>query len=215
MPGATDPTPTAQQSRFFTPAEVALHHQRGDIWVSWLGHVYNLTALVDEYYGDSRLLPIIQNAGKDISHWFDPTTGDLQLCTDPRTGLRVPKCPDGIPVHVPHVTQPSATLAWEVETPWWLDARKYQDVNTLIGDETVLEICTEEPIQAIVDRYVKHNAHAKGYVWKYLGRVLDMSATFAENGIANESEDMERIGINELDWLPALFLYFADDLTVA
>ncbi|KAI9168389.1 hypothetical protein H9P43_007761 [Blastocladiella emersonii ATCC 22665] len=213
--------------RYYTPAEVFAHRHQDDVWVSWLGHVYDLTPLIKTYYGDPRLVPIIQNAGQDISHWFDAATGDLAMRTDPRTGLRVPVCPDGVPVHVPDVTQVRAELAWEVSVPWWLDHAKYRIgrlsrktrrvriVNTLNGDETQLEICTEEPIQAIVQRYLAFNAHAKAYTWKYLGRVLDLSATFAENGIPDESAELERIGINEQDWLPALFLYFSDDLTVA
>jgi hypothetical protein len=72
----------------------------------------------------------------------------------------------------------------------------------------------EEPVNAIVERYHKYNAHAKGYVWKHNEKVLDLGATLAENGLVDERKEMETIGINEKDWLPALFLYYADDLSI-
>ena len=37
--------------RYFTPAEVELHNAPTDLWLSWLGHVYDLTKLAEEYKG--------------------------------------------------------------------------------------------------------------------------------------------------------------------
>lgn len=37
--------------RYFTPSEVAEHNQPEDLWVSYLGFVYNLTPLVQEFKG--------------------------------------------------------------------------------------------------------------------------------------------------------------------
>lgn len=63
--------------RYFTPSEVAEHNQPEDLWVSYLGFVYNLTPLVQEFKGDLLLKPILEVAGQDISHWFDPKTKDV------------------------------------------------------------------------------------------------------------------------------------------
>ncbi|KAG5457343.1 MAG: hypothetical protein BJ554DRAFT_2673 [Olpidium bornovanus] len=128
--------------------------------------------------------------------------------------------------------------------PWWLDRKRYGKgrltkkprkiiiVNTLTNDECTLEVrgageragsggafagltvCDEETMTAIQKRYLRYNSHAKGYMWKRLGAVLDMSQTLEENGIRDESDDMERVGMDIDDWLPRLHLYFADDLTV-
>lgn len=65
------------QRRYFTPSEVAEHNQLEDLWVSYLGFVYNLTPLVEEFKGDLLLKPILEVAGQDISHWFDPQTRDV------------------------------------------------------------------------------------------------------------------------------------------
>ncbi|XP_028338957.1 cytochrome b5 domain-containing protein 1 isoform X3 [Physeter macrocephalus] len=96
------------QRRYFTPAEVAQHNQPEDLWVSYLGNVYDLTPLAQEYKGkghtlgqrrgcvwgvlgswmasidgscsfpgDLLLKPIVEVAGQDISHWFDPDTRDV------------------------------------------------------------------------------------------------------------------------------------------
>nr|KAF6415439.1 cytochrome b5 domain containing 1 [Molossus molossus] len=65
------------QRRFFTPVEVAQHNRPDDLWVSYLGYVYDLTPLAQEYKGDLLLKPIVEVAGQDISHWFDPKTRDV------------------------------------------------------------------------------------------------------------------------------------------
>nr|AAI55726.1 Cyb5d1 protein [Danio rerio] len=66
-----------RRSKYFTPSEVSLHNTINDIWVSYLGKVYDLTPLLEAYKGDVLLKPIIECAGKDISHWFDPKTKDV------------------------------------------------------------------------------------------------------------------------------------------
>uniref|UniRef100_A0AAZ1XT20 Cytochrome b5 domain-containing protein 1 n=1 Tax=Oreochromis aureus TaxID=47969 RepID=A0AAZ1XT20_OREAU len=62
--------------RYFTPSEVAAHNTAEDLWVSFLGKVYDLSPLMSQYKGDVLLLPIMEFAGKDISSWFDPKTED-------------------------------------------------------------------------------------------------------------------------------------------
>jgi hypothetical protein len=59
------------------------------------------------------------------------------------------------------------------------------------------------------------NAHAKGYMWKRLGTLLDMSSTLDGNGIPDETAKFEQLGVSEDEWFPVIHLYFSDDLTVA
>ena len=68
--------------RYFTPSEVAAHNVQSDCWVSFLGTVYNLTSLCEKHAGDILLKPIVANAGKDISHWFDEKTKDVRFRTN-------------------------------------------------------------------------------------------------------------------------------------
>ena len=42
-------------SKFFTSTEVAAHNSPDDIWVSFLGGVYNITALAQKYSGSEAL----------------------------------------------------------------------------------------------------------------------------------------------------------------
>jgi cytochrome b involved in lipid metabolism len=62
--------------RWFTATEVGTHNSVTDCWVTISGRVYDLTAL---FATNPPLLcePIIMNAGKDISHWFEPRTFDM------------------------------------------------------------------------------------------------------------------------------------------
>lgn len=65
----------------------------------------------------------------------------------------------------------------DADKPWWADeqyqigslsskARKIQIVNTLTGDEHILEVGGEETVSEIQDRYLHYNAHAGSYTWK-------------------------------------------------
>ena len=40
--------------RYFTPEEIELHNAPEDCWLSWLGHVYDLTPLIQENVGKPR-----------------------------------------------------------------------------------------------------------------------------------------------------------------
>lgn len=53
-----------------------------------------------------------------------------------------------------------------------------------------------------------YNSHAKGYMWKRLGTLLDMALTLEQNGIKDESATFETLGIDEDQWLPVIHLYF-------
>ena len=78
-----------------------------------------------------------------------------------------------------------------------------------------LQVCSEEILSEIQDRYLKYNAHAASYTWKYNGQNLDMDKTLEENGVLDESEEFYKLGMNDEHFLPAIHLYFNDDLTDA
>lgn len=48
MPGLVRP-------KFYTPKEVSVHNTPEDLWVSFLGRVYNLTPLCEKYKGLLKL----------------------------------------------------------------------------------------------------------------------------------------------------------------
>ncbi|KAJ3215374.1 Cytochrome b5 domain-containing protein 1 [Dinochytrium kinnereticum] len=212
---------TPDLSRYYTRAEVELHNAPTDLWISWLGMVYDLTVLAEERKGDPLLAPILKNAGKDISHWFDKRTGDLKQHINPLTGAVTPYTPEGRFLHVPPPLPRADWAVCETVTPWWLDrdaycigklsqrTRKIRIINTLTKDEHVIEVCAEERLSAIQERYMAYNSHAKGYMWKRLGVLLDMNVTLEQNGIRDEGIHMERLGMDEEQYLPAIHLYFS------
>ena len=67
----------------------------------------------------------------------------------------------------------------------------------------------------ILDRYLELNLHAASYTWKRLGRVLDMDKNLEENGIPDETDELLELGIDTEEYIPAIHLYFNDDLTIA
>ena len=67
----------------------------------------------------------------------------------------------------------------------------------------------------IMARYLMYNGHANSYTWKYEGKNLDMIKTLSDNGIQDEDEEFYELSMNDDTYLPALHLYFNDDLTEA
>ncbi|CAG2257939.1 cytochrome b5 domain-containing protein 1-like [Mytilus galloprovincialis] len=211
--------------KYFTPKEVAVHNTVDDLWVSFLGKVYNLTPLCEKYKGDVLLKPIIQAAGGDISHWFNPKTKDIRTHVDPQTGCEIPYCPNGRFVHIPP-PYPDSFWANDFGRPWWKDdsylvgilsqkTRKVKIINTLTSQDHVIEVCSEEIMTEILERYLKYNAHAASYTWKYDSRNLVMGSTLEENGIEDEDEEFYKLSMNDDTFLQAIHLYFNDDLTEA
>lgn len=87
--------------------------------------------------------------------------------------------------------------------------------------EDILYICSEDNINTIQQRYITYNKHATSYTWKALSPKtgtysnLDMEGTLETNGIIDESSQYEAVGLDEEFFIPTLFLYYNDDLTVA
>jgi hypothetical protein len=78
----------------------------------------------------------------------------------------------------------------------------------------LLEVCAEERLRDIRDRYLVYNRHAMSYTWKRLGRVLNMELNLEENGIPDETDEFSQLNIDEDQYIPALHVHFNDDLTV-
>jgi hypothetical protein len=76
-------------------------------------------------------------------------------------------------------------------------------------------VCSEESINEILDRYKEINEHAESYTWKRLQHPLDMEITLAENEIPDEYDEHISLDIDPEEYIPALHLYFNDDLTEA
>lgn len=215
--------------RVYTPTEVSVHNDRKDIWVSLFNRVLDLTPLLaSEDFGELAA-PIVAAAGEDVSHWFDADTGDLKFHIDPVTNLRMPYVPRGRFIHVPP-TNPVSTWRTDFGKPWWKNeefvigrlstkTRKIRVVNTLTTQDDLLEVCSEETLLEIQDRYTDYNKHAGSYTWKALDagefRPLDMELTLAENGVEDLTEEFAQLSIDPDEYIPVIHVYFNDDLTSA
>ncbi|KAM8973726.1 cytochrome b5 domain-containing protein 1 [Pelodytes ibericus] len=208
---------------FYTPREVSRHSTVHDLWVSHLGRVYDLTPLAKQHQGDILLKPIIEAAGKDISHWFNAKTGDVKTYIDPQTGCLKYFTPQGRFLHVPP-SCPSSDWDTSFGRPWWKDplyeigilsskTRFIRIINTLTSQEHTLEVCSEENMWEILHRYLACNAHAASYTWKSCGIALDMDKTLQENGVKDEDEEFDQLKIDSDLFTPSILLYFNDDLT--
>jgi hypothetical protein len=87
----------------------------------------------------------------------------------------------------------------------------------LTRKEDVINVCQEETINDIQDRYLEFNRHAKSYTWKAVQKdefvTLNMDLTLEENNVKDESEEFARLGMDEEFYVPTLHIYFNDDLT--
>ncbi|XP_047444259.1 cytochrome b5 domain-containing protein 1 [Mugil cephalus] len=209
--------------RYFTPSEVAAHNTASDLWVSFLGKVCDLSALMSLHKGDALLLPIMECAGKDISSWFDPKTKDVLKYVDPLTSCVRYYTPRGRFIHIPP-TGPRSDWDSDFGEPWWRDARYevgrlsaktrwIRVLNTLTSQETRLQVCSEETLEEILQRYLRYNSHARSYTWKHNGQILDMSQTLSQNQVPDEDHQLEELLLDPDLFTPALLLHFNDDLT--
>lgn len=91
-------------------------------------------------------------------------------------------------------------------------------MNILTQQRDLLQVCFEESVEEIRERYLEYNAHAASYTWKHLQNgefvPLDMESTLKDNGMEDESDEFERLSINQDYYTPVVHLYFNDDLTV-
>ena len=129
-------------------------------------------------------------------------------------------------MHVPPATPDSE---WEPDfaVPWWEDEARYcignltkrtrqiKICNTLTRDTVTIEVASEESLNEILDRYTDKNVHAASYTWKRMGTVLDMAKNLEKNGIIDEREELLELGMQPDEYIPAIHLYFNDDLTIA
>lgn len=76
-----------------------------------------------------------------------------------------------------------------------------------------VQVCSEETLAEILQRYLRYNCHACSYTWKYDGVSLDMSATLSENNVPDDDQQLEELRLDRDLFTPAILLYFNDDLT--
>lgn len=205
------------KQRFFTAEEVSNHNTANDCWVVLFGEVYDLTAIVQKNIANPLTTPLLQAAGTDITYWFDTASREPRVRTDPTSGQQDFYCPKGRYLHIDS----------EGEVKWWKDsshiigrltkkARRIRIINMINDHCTILEVPSEEIIKEILTRYLRYNKHGASYVWKRLGRPLDMQKTLSENGIEDEDGEFDRLDVTHANWyIPAIHLFFSDDLTVA
>nr|KAF6455564.1 cytochrome b5 domain containing 1 [Rousettus aegyptiacus] len=78
---------------------------------------------------------------------------------------------------------------------------------------TPAEVGALESMWEILHRYLPYNVHAASYTWKYEGKNLNMDYTLEENGIRYEEEEFDYLNMDGTLHIPAILLYFNDDLT--
>ena len=106
--------------RYYTPDEIMMHNCAEDCWVSIFDRVYDITSLI--HANRSALAePLIREAGRSVSHWFDRNTDDVKTHMDPERNIETPFTPEGRFIHVP----PADPCEWatDYETPWWKDEK--------------------------------------------------------------------------------------------
>eukprot|EP00397_Hematodinium_sp_SG-2012_P059346 GEMP01075950.1.p1 GENE.GEMP01075950.1~~GEMP01075950.1.p1 ORF type:complete len:230 (+),score=46.82 GEMP01075950.1:46-735(+) len=209
--------------RYYTFDEVQAHDKANDCWVSYFGNVYDLTMLLAVNKGHLAM-PIIRAAGSDVSHWFDEKTRMPKTFIDPDTLCEEFNYPQGRYIHVPPMF-PTTDFDDVADTPWWTEkgqywvgkltsaVRKIRIMNLLTKQSDEVQVPAEETLEEIQNRYLENNFHAKSYVWKRLGKPLDLQKTLEENGLTDETQEYLKLGMDPDDHIPTIHLYFLDDLT--
>ena len=89
----------------------------------------------------------------------------------------------------------------------------------LTRKETIIQICQEETISEIKNRYMEYNLNSNSYTWKALIKgefvTLQLTQTLEENGIKDETEHFVDLGMDEDFNIPNIYIYYHDDLNYA
>lgn len=215
--------------RYHLPYEVAQHNTPGDIWISFLGNVVDLTSLVREYSG-ALSEPLIRVAGTDVSHWFDEQTRDVKKHVDAVTNLVRYYTPMGLFPHIPP-SEPMANWDTSFGIPWWKDKKFFigklssqvriiRIKNVLTNTENTVEVPCEETVAEIRERYLEINAHAHSYTFKAIissidgsseFEELDLRKTLQENGVIDETATFEDHSIPSNEFVPVIHAYWNDE----
>jgi Cytochrome b5-like Heme/Steroid binding domain len=215
-----------KKRRYYIPEEVEFHNTAFNCWVSFFNEVYDISSLLQSHQGiihlgDALCHPLIKVAGSDISYWFNKETGDPRTFIDPVSNLETVYCPWGEYLHI-NKSLPTGTVP---ALPWWKDKEKYligkltkktrkiRIINMLTKEEECIKVASEETLYEILDRLLDINTHSGSYTWKRQGRPLDMELTLEENGIPDESSEFLKYNLDDDFYIPALHLYYNDDLT--
>ena len=128
------------------------------------GKVYDVSPLLLQHMKDSLATPLIDAAGTDVSHWFDPLTRNPKTRVSPLSNCTEVHCPQGRFLHVPP-EKPEQGFSTEVTTPWWLDEKSYgigrlaektitlKVCNTLSKQTVTMTVPVEETVAEIEERY--------------------------------------------------------------
>lgn len=217
--------PAYSNKRYYTWTDIEPHSFAHDIWIVLFGKVLDLTELVQSNIESPLCQPLIDFAGKEVTHWFNQKTKEPKTKVDPDTARKVHYCPNGRYLHIPSGLPGTDDEPFE-EVPWWRNdrfvigqltskSRKLRIVNMLSHHTDVIEVPCEETIDEIQTRYCVVNDHAPSYTWKtYTIKPLDMEGTLDENEIVDDTQKYEALNIPENKWYtPPILIYFNDDLT--
>ena len=151
----------AKRKRYYTKNDVSKHFQSGDLWITMFNRVLDLSPLIQDNFTSALCKPLIDNAGKDISHFFNPKTQEPLTRIDASTGNKVFFTPYGRFLHVLPVQATSeAELMPKNGIPWWRDTkyrigllsekeRRVRVINMLTHQEHVVGCPCEETIEEI------------------------------------------------------------------
>nr|CAD7430361.1 unnamed protein product [Timema monikensis] len=98
-------------------------------------------------------------------------------------------------------------------SPTFLSTPSYLRMRTTVKHHVAGTVCKEDKLSRILERFLPFNSHASSYTFKFETRVLDMNKTLEENDIPDERELFLDLGLEDNFYIPALMIYFNDDLT--
>lgn len=84
-----------EKKRYYTLSDIEPHSFAYDLWVVLFGKVLDLTEFVQTNIHSPLCQPLIDFAGKDITHWFSPKTKEPRTKIDAETGRQIFHCPNG------------------------------------------------------------------------------------------------------------------------
>ncbi|KAH8392131.1 hypothetical protein KR215_001477, partial [Drosophila sulfurigaster] len=210
-----------KRMRYFLMDEVVTHNRKDDCWVVIHKNVFDLTPMIKDRidHWNRNMDYLMAHAGKDLSHLFHEN-GEPRTEISPSSGHPRVLFPPILEVAISDFARTKHAM-WSQDNFYHIGritrrARRLRIINTLTAKVQFMNVCDEDSIYDIQQKYkARYNHHAGSYEWrkfsngaKYCG-VLNLNGNLDENGLTDaEESDVELPP-------PSIWLYYTDDLTIA
>ncbi|EDV99126.1 cytochrome b5 domain-containing protein 1 [Drosophila grimshawi] len=210
-----------RKMRYYLMDEICIHNKKEDCWIVIYRNVFDLTPMIKDRldHWNCSMDYLVAHAGKDLTHLFHEN-GEPRTEISLSTGRPRVLFPPILEVAISEFAKTKHAM-WSQDPFYHIGRvtrrpRRIRLINTLTAKVQHMNVCDEDSIYDIQEKYKQRfNHHAGSYEWRKFSNgakccgVLNLNGTLDENGLTDDEDcDVELPP-------PSIWLYYTDDLTIA